>query len=189
MIWFALAAVAAVASSHSITGAFGFRLGEMPGSKITACEKNEYPDKTRMFACAGDNFFRKVYVHTELNRITILSGSRVYKDPDSEKAADACRGDLQPLKEMIEAKYPGLLRAVSHRKLGGFKFTEELYMGQLPVGRSIEGYCDEMNLPTTGTTYDILWLTYTLSDKEESQLDDLNDAEKLKSKGLDPNQL
>jgi len=49
--------------------------------------------------------------------------------------------------------------------------------------------CGVLNLPVSDAKYNILWLTYTLSDKEENRLDDLNDAEKLKSKGLDLDQL
>jgi hypothetical protein len=43
VVWigFTVAAVAA-GMPHSISGAFGFELGEVPSAKVAACEKNEY---------------------------------------------------------------------------------------------------------------------------------------------------
>jgi hypothetical protein len=61
-------------------------------------------------------------------------------------------------------------------------------MDQLPIGRSVEGYCEEMR-SVLGSQYVALWLTYTLSDDEAVRLDRLDDAERLKAKGLNPSKL
>ena len=181
---FLVALAAAAASPHSITGAFGYVLGEIPKGTISSCEKTEYPaDKAVMFACPGDRFFKRIYVDTHRSRIEFLSGSRSYT-VDSQTAQRACIEDLDGLKKTIEAKYPNLLPAWTG-KTHGFRVSETV-VNQRATGRRIEGWCAES---TADNPHVVLWLSYSLGNDEIAKMINLDETDEVKSKGLDPDKL
>lgn len=186
MIWIALAAAAA-ASSHSITGAFGFQLGAVP-AQVGSCVKQDYPDGAQMFVCPHGGFFERVFIHTRRNVATRISGVKVYSGEDTKAAHDSCFRDLLSIKATLDDKYPRL-QAATHLDGVNFELSEQLLAG-LAYGRSISGKCEEESVDApNGSKFVGLWLNYGISADESAALTRKDDAERLKRKGLDRDSL
>ena len=76
---FLVALAAAALSPHSVTGAFGYVLGQAPPAKMAACSQFIAPTGTSIFNCPGQGAFSKIAITTQHHAVTSIKGSRDYK--------------------------------------------------------------------------------------------------------------
>src|SRR4051794_1264256 len=107
MFLFALAAAAA--APHSVTGAFGYLLGQATTPRIAACGGKTFATTT-FFMCPGEGAFSRVVIMTLHNHVTDIEASRAYKGMPLDVALRRCLADLAPLNAMVRRKHPGLIQ-------------------------------------------------------------------------------
>jgi hypothetical protein len=169
MFLFALAAAAAPV--HSVTGAFGYALGQEPTSKIAAC-RGETLGTSTIYLCPGEGAFSRVSLITHRNRVTHIQASRAYQRMPLDAALRSCRADLVPLKHMVRRQHPALIDLPTSD--GNFWFSEAA-MGKAAIGRSILGRCSETRTARDGNNI-TLWFTYQLATHEAVRLIELDKA-------------
>jgi hypothetical protein len=170
MLLVMLAAAAAV--PHSVTGAFGYLLGQATTPRIAACPYNT-AGRT-LFLCPGEGAFSRVTIFTRHNQVTAINASRAYKGKPLDVALRTCRADLGPLKRMVRRNYPGLIDLPLYND-GSFWLSEEALGGRVPIGRSILGRCSESGNARFGKAI-TLWFTYQLSTRETVRLVEFDKA-------------
>lgn len=170
MFLFALAAAAA--APHSVTGAFGYALGEAP--RIAACHGGKTFATTTIYLCPGQGAFTRIGILTHHNQATDIQASRDYPGMPLDVGMQRCLADLVPVKRMVRRQYPALLDLPITRGVN-FWFSEAALGGRLPTGRTIVGRCSESRT-VRGKTI-TLWLTYQLEARETVRLIDLDKAE------------
>ena len=173
MILFALAAAAA-ASSHSVTGAFGFTLGQSRPAKMPgACSQFIASTGTEIFTCPARGPFSRIAVTTNHHAVTSVKGSRDYRIAPAAAAMRSCLADLAPYERTVRRQYPGLVQVPIYN--GGNFWFSETASGRVPTGRSIIGHCAASQTADGLVT---LWLSYDVSTRENVQLINLDKAER-----------
>jgi hypothetical protein len=173
---FLVALAAAAASTHSVTGAFGYTLGQAPPAKVATCNRTWLAQSNvTVFGCPGDGFFTNVDVTTRRNQVTNIMAFRRYP----AGALKACLADVNRLKAQIRRDIPGLLDARNGSVT--FDLSERLVQGGWAAGRYIIGNCKpQEQLAKYGGDYVSLSLTYWLSGRESVELITLDQAEAKK---------
>jgi hypothetical protein len=173
---FLVALAAAAESPHSITGAFGYVLGQAPPAKVATCNRT-WLAQLRMteFGCPGDSFFTGFAVSTRRNQVTSILAFRRY--PAAQPGAfAACLADVNRLNAQVRRDNPGLAEA--ENKSATFEFSESLVHGRWAAGHHITGNCDPKPRPSfSAGDYFLLTLSYRVSPEEDIALHKLDQAE------------
>ena len=168
---FLVALAAAAASTHSVTGAFGYTLGQAPSARMAACSHFIATNGTEIFNFPGQGSFSKTSVTTQHHTTVSVKGSRDYKGAPIDAAMRSCLADLAPLERMVRRNYPKLVQVPIYSG-GNFWFSEQA-TGKVPTGRSIIGRCSETKV---GGDYVMLWLSFDVSTRENVELIHLDKA-------------
>jgi hypothetical protein len=172
---FAFLFVAAAAAPHSVTGAFGYALGQAPPARMAACAQFIAPTGTSIFSCPGKGPFSRIAITTQHHAVTRIDGSRDYKGTPLAVAMRTCLADLAPLARMVRRDYPRLVQVPIYGG-GNFWFSEQS-SGRVPTGRSIIGHCSETRTQVSGN-YVMLSFSYGVSTREDVGLINLDKAER-----------
>ena len=160
---------AAAASAHSVTGAFGYTLGQAPVPRSAECRVlTQASSQVTNLSCPGQGGFSRIGVNARRNQVTDISGFRQYPATRPDAALRTCLADLARLKAGIRREHPELHEAPP-QKFVTFQFSEQMLAGRFASGRSINGYCD----PRTAHDargYVLLWVAYLMAAEERVRL-------------------
>ena len=176
---FLVALAAAAASPHSVTGAFGYVLGQAPPAMSASCSTSTYPTGLHTWLCPGNSYFTHIYLNARQNQVTSVKGSRAYKGLPQDQALKACLADLGRVKADMRRRYPALLDLPVKSQNPTAWLSESALAGKVPTGRSIIAMCSEtLPLPhRSDDTFVNLWVTYELSTADNVRLINLDKAQ------------